>query len=81
MEFSYLSLLGGLVMLVIGVLDYALLRAVVYPLLRKRFEEEKAQGRIGTEPNTIMNVLKLTNFIVLPVLGLLLGDQVMKSFL
>ena len=81
MEFSYFSLLGGLAMLVVGVLDYALLRAVLYPLLRKRFEEEKAQGRIGVEPNTIMTVLKLTNFVAFPALGILLGDPVLKPFL
>jgi hypothetical protein len=80
MEFSYFSLLGGLAMLVVGVLDYALLRAVLYPLLRQRFEEGKAKGRVGMEPNAVMNMLKITNFIVFPVLGLLLGDQALKPF-
>ena len=78
MEFSYFSLLGGLAMLVIGVLDYAALRAVLYPLLRQRFEEGKAEGRIGMEPNAVMSMLKVTNLIVFPVLGLLLGDAVLR---
>ena len=81
MELTPLSLLGGLVMLAFGVLDYALLRRVLYPVLRWRYERMKAEGRRGVEPNVIMDVLKAINFLLLPAAGVVLGDAVLKSLM
>ena len=78
MEFTYLNLIGGLAMLVFGVLDYAFLRAVLYRPLRWRFETGKSEGRIGRNPDRVMMVIKFVNLVVLPAVGLLLGDIVLK---
>jgi len=81
MHLTYLSLLGGLAMLIVGLLDYAFLRAVLYRPLRWRYESAKARGRIGVEPNVIMGVLKVSNLLLLPVLGVVFGDQLLRPFL
>ncbi len=79
MEFTYLSLLGGLAMLILGVLDYGLLRAALYRPLRARYEAGKAVGKVGVEPNVIMGLLKFTNLLVFPLLGVAYGDPVLKA--
>jgi hypothetical protein len=81
MQFTYLSLVGALVMLILGLIDYALLRAALYRPLRWRYEAGKARGRAGVEPNVVMGVVKFVNLLVFPVLGLLFGDQVLKGLM
>jgi hypothetical protein len=43
------SLLGGLVMLIVGLASYGFLHRVLYPALRWRYERMKAYGRRGIE--------------------------------
>jgi hypothetical protein len=81
MELTPFSLLGGLIMLAFGVVDYALLRRALYPVLRWRYERMKAQGEQGVEPNLIMDLLKAINFLLLPAAGIVLGDPVLKSLM
>jgi hypothetical protein len=81
MELTVLSLLGGLVMLLVGLAAYVFLRRMLYPTLRWRYERRKAYGRRGIEPNVWMDVLKAVNLLVLPAVGLLFGDAVLSALL
>ncbi len=81
MELTALSLLGGLVMLIVGLVDDALMRRMLYPSLRWRYERMKAYGRRGIEPTIVMTAVKAVNLLVLPAVGLLLGDPVLSALM
>jgi hypothetical protein len=75
MELTVFSLLGGMAMLMVGLASYGVLRRILYPALRWRYERMKAYGRRGIEPNVWMELLKAVNLVALPVVGLLLGTR------
>jgi hypothetical protein len=79
MELTVFSLLGGVVMLIVGLVSYGVLHRMLYPLLRWRYERRKAYGRRGIEPNVWMEVLKVVNLLALPAVGLLFGDPVLSD--
>ena len=76
MELTVFSLIGAVVMLLVGIAVHGLLRRLLYPALRWRYERRKAYGRRGIEPNVWMEVLKAVNLLALPAVGLLFGDAV-----
>jgi hypothetical protein len=78
MELTVFSLLGGMAMLMVGLASYGVLRRILYPALRWRYERMKAYGRRGIEPNVWMELLKAVNLVALPVAGLLFGDAVLS---
>jgi hypothetical protein len=78
MELTVFSLLGGVAMLMVGLASYGVLRRILYPALRWRYERMKAYGRRGIEPNVWMELLKAVNLVALPVVGLLFGDAVLS---
>jgi len=75
MSFSFYSLLGALAFLIIGLIELATVRRFLYPLLRWRYEKAKLTQTQGTDPDRIMNLLRVQSLIVLPVAGLLFGDR------
>ena len=77
---SFYSLVGALVFLIIGVIEYAVLNRVLYPALRWRHEKAKTTQSQGISPNRIMTLVKIQSFIIMPVIGLFLGDR-MKAIL
>jgi hypothetical protein len=79
MELTVFSLLGGVVMLIVGLVSYGVLHRMLYPHLRWRYERMKAYGRRGIEPNVWMEVLKVVNLLALPAVGLLFGDPVLSD--
>ncbi|HUF43810.1 MAG TPA: hypothetical protein VMN43_00575 [Aestuariivirgaceae bacterium] len=79
MELTAFSLLGGLLMLLVGLAGNAFLRRMLYPALRWRYERMKAYGRRGIEPNVWMEVLKAVNLLALPAAGLLFGDALLSG--
>jgi hypothetical protein len=79
MELTVFSLLGGVVMLIVGLVSYGVLHRMLYPHLRWRYERRKAYGRRGIEPNVWMEVLKVVNLLALPAVGLLFGDPVLSD--
>jgi hypothetical protein len=78
MELTVFSLLGGVAMLMVGLASYGVLRRILYPALRWRYERMKAYGRRGIEPNVWMELLKAVHLVALPVVGLLFGDAVLS---
>ena len=80
MSFTILSLLGALIMLVFGLLDYAMLNAVLYPAMRNRHEKAKLTASQGMDPGVVMGVLKFTSLVLFPVAGLLFGETVLRPF-
>ena len=78
MELTVFSLLGGVAMLMVGLASYGVLRRILYPALRWRYERMKAYGRRGIEPNVWMELLKAVNLVAFPVVGLLFGDAVLS---
>ena len=79
MELTIFSLLGGLMMLLVGIAGYGLLRRMLYPALRWRYERRKAYGRRGIEPNVWMELLKAVILLAFPAVGLLFGDPVLSN--
>ncbi len=78
MELTVFSLLGGILMLIVGLVSYGVLHRTIYPHLRWRYERRKAYGRHGIEPNVWMELLKAVNLLALPAVGLLFGDPVLS---
>jgi len=79
MELTIYSLLGGLVMLIVGLASYGVVHRMLYPALRRRYERMKAYGRRGIEPNVWMELLKVVHLLALPAVGLLFGDAVLNG--
>ena len=79
MELTPYSLLGGLVMLIVGLVSFGVLHRLLYPTLRWRYERMKAYGRRAIEPNVWMELLKAVILLALPALGLLFGDAVLSG--
>jgi hypothetical protein len=79
MELTVFSLLGGIVMLIVGLVSYGVLHRTLYPALRWRYERRKAYGRRGIEPNVWMELLKAVILLAFPAVGLLFGDPVLSN--
>ena len=72
---SFNGAIGALVFLGIGVLEYALARRSLYPVLRLRYERAKLTQTQGIEPNRIMALIKWQSLLVMPIVGFLLGGR------
>ena len=77
---SFYSLIGALVFLVFGMIELAVIYRVVYPQLRWRFEKAKTTQSQGLDPNRLMMVFKVQSLIVMPLIGLLLGNRLKDIF-
>ncbi len=81
MEFTGLSLLGAFCMLVYGLVQYLVLKRMLYGVLRDRYERAKltmSQGLL--EPGLFWAGFKLLNMVVLPVLGFVYGELVLRPY-
>jgi hypothetical protein len=73
--FSFNSLIGGLMFLGLGVIEFALARRSLYPVLRLRHERAKLTQSQGVEPNRIMALIKIQSLLIMPVAGFFAGDR------
>jgi len=76
---SFAGLIGALVFLVIGLAELAFVNRSVYPALRWRYEKAKVTQQQGLAPSTIMALVKVQSLILLPFIGLLIGDRMSTS--
>ncbi|HUQ36046.1 MAG TPA: hypothetical protein VM144_06675 [Aestuariivirga sp.] len=74
------NLFGALVFLVIGLVDIMFIQRMVYPQMRKHYEEAKVTGSQGRDPALFMNGIRFFSLIVLPVVGFMLGDTFEAMF-
>ncbi len=79
MQLTVFSLLGGILMLIVGLVSYGVLHRTIYPHLRWRYERRKAHGHRGIEPNVWMELLKAVILLAFPAVGLLFGDPVLSD--
>ena len=77
---SFYGLIGAVVFLVLGLIELAVVNRVVYPALRWRYEKDKTTQSQGLAPGRVMALLKFQSLIVLPLLGLFLGDRLKAIF-
>ena len=77
---SFAGLIGALVFLMIGVVEFALLNRSLYPALRWRHEKAKLTQEQGIDPNRIMLLVRIQSLVILPLLGLFLGRQIEAIF-
>ncbi len=78
---TFYSLIGALIFLSLGLVELAAVNRSLYPALRWRFEKAKTTQEQGVDPKTIMLAVKFQSLILMPILGLFLGDRMMKSIL
>ena len=76
---SFVGLLGALVFLAIGIAELAFVNRSVYPSLRWRYEKAKVTQQQGLAPSTIMALVKVQSLILLPLIGLVIGDRMSTS--
>jgi len=81
MTISIYSLLGAFIMLVFGVVEYAVLRQTLHHVLWERYERAKSTGSQGRDPEIMWTVLKLSNLVLFPLLGFVFGDSVLRALL
>jgi hypothetical protein len=74
------NLFGALVFLVIGLIDIMFIQRMVYPQMRKRYEEAKVTGSQGRDPALFMNGIRFFSLVLLPVVGFMLGDTFEAMF-
>ena len=74
------NLFGALVFLVIGLVDIMFMQRMVYPQMRKRYEEAKVTGSQGRDPALFMNVIRFFSLVLLPVVGFMMGDTFEAMF-
>jgi hypothetical protein len=77
---SFYGFVGALAFLGLGVIELAVVNRVVYPSLRWRYEKAKTTQEQGVDPGTIMLLVKIQSLLVLPLLGLFLGDRMKSIF-
>jgi hypothetical protein len=70
------SLLGAFVFLAIGIVLQALLQRLLYPFLSAAHEKNRFAGRQTVAPSRIMFLMRLVNFLMLPLVGFLAGAAV-----
>ena len=74
------NLFGALVFLVIGLVDIMFIQRMVYPQMRRRYEEAKVTGSQGRDPALFMNGIRFFSLVVLPVVGFMMGDTFEAMF-
>jgi len=74
------NLFGALVFLVIGLIDIMFIQRMVYPQMRRRYEEDKVTGSQGRDPALFMNGIRFFSLVLLPVVGFMLGDTFEAMF-
>jgi hypothetical protein len=74
---SGLSPFGAFIFLVAGVIIQAALQRFLYPFLSASYERAKVTGAPAINPARIMLILRIVNFLVLPVIGLLAGGALL----
>ena len=75
---SFAGLVGALLFLAIGIAELAFVNRSVYPSLRWRYEKAKTTQSQGIKPTTVMALFKIQSLILLPVIGLFLGDRMIS---
>ena len=71
------SPLGAFVFLVLGIIELKIVQRTIYPTLRWRYEEAKVTRSQGMDPARIMGLVKLQSLVLMPVVGLLLGNRIL----
>ena len=74
------NLFGALVFLVIGLIDIMFMQRMVYPQMRRRYEEAKVTGSQGRDPALFMNGIRFFSLVLLPVVGFMMGDTFEAMF-
>jgi hypothetical protein len=80
LHLSFYSFIGAVAFLVFGVIELAVMNRLVYPALRWRYEKAKVTQTQGIEPNRIMALVRFQSLIIMPVIGLLLGERMKTLF-
>jgi hypothetical protein len=75
---SFAGLIGALLFMAIGIAELAFVNRSVYPSLRWRYEKAKTTQSQGLAPTTIMALVKVQSLILLPLIGLFLGDRMIS---
>ena len=81
MVITNLSFIGAFAMLVFGLLEYAMLQRFLYAPLRDRFERAKVTGTRRADPVLFWSAVKAMNFLVLPAVGFIFGEPILRSFI
>jgi hypothetical protein len=74
------NLFGALVFLVIGLVDIMFIQRMVYPQMRRRYEEAKVTVSQGRDPALFMNGIRFFSLILLPVVGFMMGGTFEAMF-
>ena len=74
------NVFGALVFLVIGLIDIMFIQRMVYPQMRRRYEDAKVTGSQGRDPALFMNGIRFFSLVLLPVVGFMMGDTFEAMF-
>ena len=77
---TFYSLVGAIIFLGIGIVELAVVNRSLYPSLRWRYEKAKTTQEQGISPKTIMLLVKIQSLVLMPILGLFLGDRMKSIF-
>ncbi len=74
------GLLGALVMLVIGAIDYVVIKKVAYGRIVERYRRAQRDGESSIHPETVMNLVMVVSLIVFPLIGYGFGSKLASGF-
>ncbi len=74
------GLIGAVVFLALGLVELAVVNRSLYPGLRWRYEQAKTTQEQGLSPRTIMLFVKIQSLILMPLIGLFLGERMKGIF-
>ena len=69
---------SAFIFLIIGFIELMVVRKMIYPPLRWRFEKAKVTGSQGVDPSRIMTIVKIQSLLVMPLIGYFMGNPFQK---
>jgi hypothetical protein len=79
MTISVPGLVYAAVFLALGLLELVVFSRAIYPALSKRHENLKVTQSHGRSPALISNIVRFQSLVLMPVIGYVVGSQIMTS--
>jgi len=80
MTAHFYGLLGALIFLVAGLVEFAFFQSFIYPALRRRHETAKITASQGPDPSRYLSLVQFQSLVILPIIGFMLGDRIKSLF-
>jgi hypothetical protein len=74
------GLIGAFIFLVLGIVDVLLFHTLLYPGMVRKYEAAKMTGEQGADPAFLVNIIRFSCLVGMPVVGYFVGTIVGPDF-